>query len=592
MIKRLLTILLLVAVQQNLQAANKEISAKYLDELNAINAKRISSSNGKLNVSVAGTCLTTLLLDVKKHWNELTEETQTAFRSYLTRPVLSGTEYIGTTTNFAFHFTDSGSDAVDLTDNDASGYPDYVETMAFIFENCWTTYLGRNFSMPPHDGTAGGDNLYDVYIGDIGQGLYGFVSPENIIGDNPQSSGITEASAVTSWMGMNTDYSWAPNITVLQAIEVTAAHEFFHAVQFGTTSETSNFLAEATAAWSEDEIYPGVNDNFQYLPEIFARPDIALNWSRNDGNNGDPYSSHWYGEWIFFRYLAEHNGTDIVRAIYNRTITQPNDLEAINDVLTSTYGSNLKAMFEKSLISLDVLSSASSYSPYQLNKADDYYNYLSSYCGGVCYENSYSYTGTQIVHHSNTNGNHRLMRMSADFIDVSSNSNYTLRLIKNNQNADIDIVLLKYDFTAGTVNVQHSTPIGSDPFIRIIDNSLYDAYTLLVIRYDRNVTDTLSQDYTLKIDNATAGIDEISESPIIVYPNPATDYFEINTDGRNTIESICIYDLCGKIVYDEELQSAISTVKILAPELQNGYYLITVKFKDHTTSTQKILIQK
>ena len=51
---------------------------------------------------------------------------------------------------------------------------------------------------------------------------------------------------------------------------------FSYCFQFGTTSSNTNFISETTAAWSEDEIYPGIDDNFQYLPSIFSTPDIAL----------------------------------------------------------------------------------------------------------------------------------------------------------------------------------------------------------------------------------------------------------------------------------------------------------------------------
>ena len=101
--------------------------------------------------------------------------------------------------------------------------------------NRWLVFLkmfGLNIKQEitlclPLDGTAGGSNKYDVYIGNLGSGLYGFVSPENLIGNNPQSSSLTEVDAMTSWMGMNNSYSWASLLSVLNAIKVTAAHEFF-----------------------------------------------------------------------------------------------------------------------------------------------------------------------------------------------------------------------------------------------------------------------------------------------------------------------------------------------------------------------------
>ena len=46
---------------------------------------------------------------------------------------------------------------------------------------------------------------------------------------------------------------------------MTAAHEFFHAVQFAYNAFQDSWLLESTAAWVEDEAFDSVNDNYQYL---------------------------------------------------------------------------------------------------------------------------------------------------------------------------------------------------------------------------------------------------------------------------------------------------------------------------------------
>lgn len=591
MIKKLLSLGVLLLSFDLASAQDVDLSNKLIQEYNSYRKERSAESSLRSHRPITSSCLNSLILDARKNWNNLTDEAKNTFRTYLSRPSYSGTEVIVTSANFDYHYTLTGADAIPSTDADGSGYPDYIENMAAIFENCWTQYTNRNFAMPPFDGAEGGSQYYDIYVGDLGTGLYGFVSPENNIGNNPQS-GTTEVSAYTSWMGMNKDYSWAPGITETQAIQVTAAHEFFHAVQFGTTSETTNFLAEATAAWSEDEIYPGIDDNFQYIVDVFNRPDIALNWNRNDGNSGSPYSSHWYGPWIFFRYMTEHTSTDIIRAIYGRTISQPNDLEAINLELTSNWNSSLRDMFEKAYISFDVLSSTSSYAPYTFSRASNYVSYLSSSCSGVCYEDGYSYAGTQLVHHSNTDGNHRLMRMSADYLDIASNQNFSVRLTKNNQNAQLDIILLKYDFAASTVVASHSTLLGNDPIIRITDNANYDAYTLLVERIDRTVTDTLSEQYTITLDNATVDVEEIPQSDISVYPNPASDNFMIENRSKAILSHMELKDITGKLIQSYRFESASGTQRISASDLQSGYYIATLYFDNGAISTQKIIIQK
>ena len=66
---------------------------------------------------------------------------------------------------------------------------------------------------------------------------------------------------------LDNDYSRGefPTNTPEENLQVTAAHEYFHAVQFGYDVAEDGWVMEATATWAEDELYDGVNDNVQYL---------------------------------------------------------------------------------------------------------------------------------------------------------------------------------------------------------------------------------------------------------------------------------------------------------------------------------------
>ena len=85
--------------------------------------------------------------------------------------------------------------------------------------------------------------------------------------------------------------------TPLENLQVTLAHEYFHAMQFAYDYYEDRWLLEATAAWVEDEAYDGVNDNVQYL----ADSPIT-----DTGRSMDLFGGGYhYGVWIFFRYLSE-----------------------------------------------------------------------------------------------------------------------------------------------------------------------------------------------------------------------------------------------------------------------------------------------
>lgn len=526
------------------------------------------------------------------------------FSVYTARPTLTN-EQIACSTNFCFHYTTSGSDAVSVADTNSNGIPDYVEQMASIFENVRTQYQIRNYTMPPSDGSEGGSAKYDVYISDIGTNLYGSVSPENLIGNNPQSPNITEVDAYTSFMKMNKNYSWATPITPDNTIKVTAAHEFFHAVQLGTTSSNTNFISEATATWSEDEIYPRIDDNFQYLSSIFSTPDIALNLNRNYDSSltsltGTPYEQHWYGAWIFFRYLSEKTNPDIIRQIYNNTITYF-EIPAIDNVLISNYGSNFSTIFKNYLTSIDVLSSASTYGPYTYSRATAYENSLlncTGCYGGVDYEKEFNFTGSQLLHASSTTssttatfGNGRLMRLGADYFDVTTNQNFKVRCSPITTGSPIKTMLLKYNLTNGTVVRVEGQLVNGYIETAVTDYQNYDAYTLIVYRPDyveNNENSLNSEQYVFDITQNTLSNLSFNENNVVTYPNPCDSEFFIEGKSFNGYE---LANSTGQIVKNSILDENLETQKISVSDLSEGIYYLKLSGLNGV-SNKKIIIKK
>ena len=133
----------------------------------------------------------------------------------------------------------------------------------------------------------------DVYLADIGNdGLYGYCATDDDIPVNgPQDT--------WGYCVLDNDYSKGefPTNTPKENLQVTAAHEYFHAVQFGYDISEDGWVMEATATWAEDELYDGVNDNVQYLRSgPMSLPHKSLDQF---------FQSYHYGAWIFFRYLTE-----------------------------------------------------------------------------------------------------------------------------------------------------------------------------------------------------------------------------------------------------------------------------------------------
>ena len=110
-----------------------------------------------------------------------------------------------------------------------------------------------------------------------------------------------------------------------QTLRVTAAHEFFHAVQFAYDFTEDPWLLESTATWMEERFADDVDDNRAYLQfGQIAKPQVPLDLFETGGY------AH-YGNWTFWEFLGQRYGTGIVRAVWNRAGTGgglPDDFSA------------------------------------------------------------------------------------------------------------------------------------------------------------------------------------------------------------------------------------------------------------------------
>ena len=90
---------------------------------------------------------------------------------------------------------------------------------------------------------------------------------------------------------------------------MTAAHEFFHAIQFAYDVAEDLWFMEGTATWVEDEVYDAINDNLQFL---------AFSPIRYPSAPADLTTDyHRYGSWIFFKFASEYlRDRNIVRQFW------------------------------------------------------------------------------------------------------------------------------------------------------------------------------------------------------------------------------------------------------------------------------------
>ena len=239
----------------------------------------------------------------------------------INRPEANGLDKFYDSGFFRFHYTTTGwQHAVPLTDDDASGIPDYIESMANIFNHvAQELHENQGYIRPPGDGyysgnlDKGGSDHYDIYVRELPSRYYAYTQPEDFAqgkGDNEKSKLIIEMNAFTSYMAMRNNYKNFP-LEEMENIKVSAAHEYFHAIQFGYDGWEMPWILEASAVWIEEEIYDEINDCYQYMQDWFEQPDRAL----------DESGFHWYGSFIFFEYIEQHmGGTEPIRIIFEESV--------------------------------------------------------------------------------------------------------------------------------------------------------------------------------------------------------------------------------------------------------------------------------
>ena len=281
--------------------------------------------------------ITILLILARQNWDLFSEEDKAFIENFSARP--SPFEETHESTNFKLWYDKTGADAVAAADADGDGVPDYVENMATEFENVYKVEItDMGYNAPPKDsGDAahGGNDKFDVYIYKLDAGVYGWCASEDTVG----AAGDT-SNEKTSYMAMRNDYTGFSG-TATQNIQVTAAHEFHHATQFGYNFNADTWYMEATSTWMEDQVYDAVDDNLQYLngtdaDDFFYHPEISL----------DTATDHWYGTWIWNEFLETKWDQATIKANWdNLDEAGKNNAADANVTTLVAKGSSLKDAF-------------------------------------------------------------------------------------------------------------------------------------------------------------------------------------------------------------------------------------------------------
>jgi len=257
------------------------------------------------------------------------------------------------TEHFRFYYTLDES-SIHVVENQG-----YVITMGEVFENVWDFFMDTlEFDQPPLD-PENDHELYEIYIEYISSNVFAW------------AIGYGSGSSCSSYIKMRNSYDnsifYQFAKTEDEVIQVTAVHEFFHAIQFGYNCYEEYWFMEASATWIEDELYNDVNDFYRYIPTFFSNP-------------GDPIGTEgtfMYGTCIFFHYIDEHlGGRETIRKSWDYSRDYASPTQNISymsiDAALQDNNSSLETAMNQMRVANQILSSSENAGIYAYEEAEGY----------------------------------------------------------------------------------------------------------------------------------------------------------------------------------------------------------------------------
>lgn len=133
-----------------------------------------------------------------------------------------------------------------------------------------------------------------------------------------------------------------------------------------------------------------------------------------------------------------------------------------------------------------------------------------------------------------------------------------------------------YDNTVNNPNNPNNPPQTVIAGENTTDEMLFDSFMLLLYQ---NGDENLNIDSLLTVSVKEFFNQHASEQKMLVYPNPVNDYLYIFVSS-GAIKNISVYDISGKLVYQDLISSSIKETKLNLSFLDKGSYLIKVQTND------------
>lgn len=260
-------------------------------------------------------------------------ETQGDERTFVFTPLRGGSDL---TPSFRKENTEHFTVSQDLL-----GGPDedfVFEETKRIAEESWMTEVGDERGLQNPDPVSA-SKKYLIHLTAL-PGYYGVTYPQKCKG--PVCDSFLEVDQDFDFVMTGAETQEERRAKLTANLEVTIAHEFFHAIQFAhyallrvddeSRVRLDGWAVEGGAVWMEDQVYPANNDYIQtYLNSFLAFPELS--WTGVNFQN----PTHVYGTTMYFKSLSDllPGGPDTVRKFYQTWSTgdYPNAISALEATL-------------------------------------------------------------------------------------------------------------------------------------------------------------------------------------------------------------------------------------------------------------------
>ena len=460
------------------------------------------------------------------------------------------------TEHFKFHYTLDGNDGVTNTE--------YVHSMGEIFEQVWNFFIDTLEYDPPPEIDPQNQKLYDIYIERLPSYYFGITYVENYGESN---------NSCKSFIKMRNNYSGSQfnNKTEIENIKVTAVHEFFHSIQFGYNCNEELWFMEASAVWSEDELYDEINDLYRYIPSWFSNPQKSLTEE----------STHMYGSFIFFQYIDEHLGGrntikkcwENSRSLGNNQINNP--IVAIDNAL-KVQNSSFEEAHNRMRISNIIMTNNLGLDYYNYEEANNYIELI----GDQSIETIVFEKGSLNYFQSNSSN-----PISCSYYQIITETPIMIEFQSSNEFLKlITIVKLKDE---ESWNIIDQKSINIDPNINI-------EWIKLLVPRGNDIEN--NSEYLISIKDGK--IEDFTFYPPFPNPSPMSDIFFKIQIIKSQDFNLKIYDLLGRQILNEKFKSAGGEIKIInwnkqnniGRKVSNGAYLIELKGENQIITHKVILL--